>query len=272
MVRPNAWHSLEADEVLQRLETSSQGLTTAVAQQRQAEYGSNTIPEKKRRSLLAILLGQFSDFMILVLLAAALISGFIGDAQDTIAILVIVLLNAIIGAIQEVRAERAVAALREMSAPEAHVVRDDQNITIAAADLVPGDVVILQVGDVVPADLRLLQAEEILADESALTGESTPVNKQSEMISETDLSPGDRLNIAFKSSQITRGSGRGVVVATGLDTQLGTAGSEDVEEQDPVTSRSERISALKSTNPSSTLGAATSGKVSSVMRVCPLPS
>ena len=220
-MQSSAWHSLEADEVLQRLETSSQGLTTAVAQQRQAEYGSNTIPEKKRRSLLAILLGQFSDFMILVLLAAALISGFIGDAQDTIAILVIVLLNAIIGAIQEVRAERAVAALREMSAPEAHVVRDDQNITIAAADLVPGDVVILQAGDVVPADLRLLQAEEILADESALTGESTTVNKQSEVINETDLSPGDRLNIAFKSSQITSGSGRGVVVATGLDTEIG---------------------------------------------------
>ena len=220
-MQSNAWHSLEADEVLQRLETSSQGLTTAVAQQRQTEYGSNTIPEKKRRSLLAILLGQFSDFMILVLLAAALISGFIGDAQDTIAILVIVLLNAIIGAIQEVRAERAVAALREMSAPEAHVVRDDQNLTIAAADLVPGDVVILQAGDVVPADLRLLQAEEILADESALTGESTTVNKQSEVISETDLSPGDRLNIAFKSSQITSGSGRGVVVATGLDTEIG---------------------------------------------------
>lgn len=220
-MQSSAWHSLEADEVLQRLETSSQGLTTAVAQQRQAEYGSNTIPEKKRRSLLAILLGQFSDFMILVLLAAALISGFIGDAQDTIAILVIVLLNAIIGAIQEVRAERAVAALREMSAPEAHVVRDDQNVTIAATDLVPGDVVILQAGDVVPADLRLLQAEEILADESALTGESTTVNKQSEVISETDLSPGDRLNIAFKSSQITSGSGRGVVVATGLDTEIG---------------------------------------------------
>jgi Ca2+-transporting ATPase len=220
-VQSNAWHSLEADEVLQRLETSSQGLTTAVAQQRQAEYGSNTIPEKKRRSLLAILLGQFSDFMILVLLAAALISGFIGDAQDTIAILVIVLLNAIIGAIQEFRAERAVAALREMSAPEAHVVRDDQNVTIAAADLVPGDVVVLQAGDIVPADLRLLQAEEILADESALTGESTTVNKQSEVISESDLSPGDRLNIAFKSSQITSGSGRGVVVATGLDTEIG---------------------------------------------------
>ena len=195
----NTWHSLEADEVMQRLETSVQGLTTAVAQQRQAEYGPNTLPEKKRRSLFKILLGQFSDFMILVLLAAALISGLIGDPQDAIAILVIVLLNAIIGAIQEYRAERAVAALQAMSAPEAHVVRDDQNVTLAATELVPGDVVILQAGDIVPADLRLLQVDAMLADESALTGESTPANKQSDVISEADLSAGDQLNIAFKS-------------------------------------------------------------------------
>jgi Ca2+-transporting ATPase len=220
-VHSDAWHSIEADEVLQRLESSAQGLTTAVAKQRLAEYGPNIIPEKRRRSLFKILLGQFSDFMILVLLAAALISGFIGDPQDTIAILVIVLLNAVIGAIQEFRAERAVAALREMSAPEAHVERDGQRVTLAAADLVPGDMVMLQAGDIVPADLRLLQVEEMLADESALTGESTPVNKQSGVINESDLSAGDRLNIAFKSSLVTSGAGRGVVVATGLDTEIG---------------------------------------------------
>jgi Ca2+-transporting ATPase len=220
-VQSKAWYSIEADDVLQHLESSAQGLTTAVAQQRLAKYGPNTLPEARRRSLLMILLGQFSDFMILVLLAAALISGFIGDPQDTIVILVIVLLNAIIGAIQEFRAERAVAALRAMAAPEAHVVRDEQSVTLAAADLVPGDVVILQAGDIVPADLRLTQVEEMLADESALTGESTPVNKQSEVINETDLSPGDRLNIAFKSSLITSGAGRGIVVATGLDTEIG---------------------------------------------------
>jgi Ca2+-transporting ATPase len=220
-VHADAWHSIEADEVLRRVESSAQGLTAAVAQQRLAEYGPNIIPEKKRRSLFKILLGQFSDFMILVLLAAALISGFIGDPQDTIAILVIVLLNAVIGAIQEFRAERAVAALREMSAPEAHVERDGQRVTLAAADLVPGDMVMLQAGDIVPADLRLLQVEEMLADESALTGESTPVNKQSGVISEADLSAGDRLNIAFKSSLVTSGAGRGVVVATGLDTEIG---------------------------------------------------
>ena len=220
-MQPKAWHSIEVEEVLQRLESSVQGLTTAVAEQRMAEYGPNAIPEKQRRSPLAIMLGQFRDFMILVLLAAALISGFIGEPQDTIAILVIVLLNAIIGAVQEFRAERAVAALREMAAPEAHVVRDGQDITLAATELVPGDVVLLQAGNIVPADLRLLQVEEMQADESVLTGESHPVGKQAEALSEDDLPIGDRLNLAFKSSLITSGSARGVVVATGMDTEIG---------------------------------------------------
>ncbi len=215
------WHSIEAAEVLRRLQTGEQGLSADVARQRQAEYGPNIIPGKKRRSLPAILLAQFRDFMILVLLAAAVISGLVGDPEDTIAILVIVLLNAVIGAIQEFRAERAVAALRAMSAAEANVLRDGRNVTIAAAELVPGDVVVIQAGDVVPADLRLFHVEEMLADESALTGESATVSKQSQVIDEADLAPGDRFNIAYKSSQVSSGGGRGVVVATGLDTEIG---------------------------------------------------
>jgi len=220
-MEPTNWHSIDADATLQRLETSTNGLTAAEAKRRLTEYGPNTLPEKRQRPLWMILLGQFSDFMILVLLAAALISGIIGDPQDTIAILIIVLLNAIIGAVQEFRAERAVAALREMTAPEAHVVRDGQSITLAAAELVPGDIVLLQAGNIVPADVRLLAVEEMLTDESALTGESTPVNKHADIINEADLNPGDRLNIAFKSSLVTSGAGKGVVVATGLDTEIG---------------------------------------------------
>ncbi|MDH5612621.1 MAG: cation-translocating P-type ATPase [Gammaproteobacteria bacterium] len=215
------WHTIESEEALQQLGSSATGLSTTEAQQRQAEYGPNAIPEKQPRSLLAMLLGQFADFMIMVLLAAALISGFVGEPQDTIAILVIVLLNAIIGAVQEFRAERAVAALREMAAPEAHVYRDDQAVTLPSAELVPGDVVVLETGSVVPADLRLLEEEEMRVDESALTGESHPVEKQTETLSDTGLAIGDRQNLAFKSSLITRGRGRGVVVATGLDTEIG---------------------------------------------------
>ena len=215
------WYFIEADEALRRLDVSANGLTAAEAKRRLAEHGPNAIPETRHRSLPAMLLGQFTDFMILVLLAAALISGIIGEPVDTIAILVIVLLNALIGTVQEFRAERAVAALREMAAPEATVLRDGKAVTVAAAELVPGDVVLLEAGNVVPADLRLLEEEELQADESALTGESLTVDKQQERLTETDVSLGDRLNLAFKSSLITRGRGVGVVIATGLDTEIG---------------------------------------------------
>ncbi len=206
---------------MQQLESSVTGLTTEQAKKRLAEHGPNAIIEKRRRSLLSILLGQFADFMIVVLLVAALISGFIGEPQDTIAILVIVLLNAIIGTVQEFRAERAVAALQKMAAPEAHVLRDAQAVTLVAAELVPGDVVMLEAGNIVPADLRLLEEEELQVDESALTGESRAVEKQTEPLPDTELAIGDRFNLAFKSSMITRGRGKGVVVASGMETEIG---------------------------------------------------
>ena len=220
-MQPVAWHSIEAEEVLQRLKSSATGLTTDEAQRRLTDYGPNTIPEKRSRSLLLMLLGQFADFMIVVLLVAALISGFIGEPLDTVAILVIVLLNAVIGALQEFRAERAVAALRELAMPETQVLRDGQTVTLAAPELVPGDVVLLEAGNIVSADLRLLEVEEMQADESALTGESHPVDKQQARLSEIDLPLGDRNNLAFKGSTITRGRGTGVVVATGLETEIG---------------------------------------------------
>ncbi|NOQ90023.1 MAG: calcium-translocating P-type ATPase, PMCA-type, partial [Gammaproteobacteria bacterium] len=220
-MQPVVWYSIESDETLRRLESSASGLSTADALKRLTEYGPNTLPEKRRRSLLVMLLSQFTDFMIVVLLLAALVSGFVGEPLDTIAILVIVLLNAIIGAVQEFRAERAVAALREMSAPEALVLRDGHVVTLAASELVPGDVVVLEAGNIVPADLRLLGVEEMQADESALTGESHPVEKQSACLSESNVPIGDRQNLAFKSSLITIGRGKGVVVATGLNTEIG---------------------------------------------------
>lgn len=220
-MQPVVWHSVESEETLRRLESSASGLSTAEALKRLREHGPNTLPEKQRRSLLMILLGQFADFMIVVLLLAALVSGFVGEPQDTIAILVIVLLNAIIGTIQEFRAERAVAALREMSAPEALVLRDGQAVTLAATELVPGDIVILEAGNVVPADLRLLEVEEMQVDESALTGESHAVEKHSACLNKDNLPMGDRQNLAFKSSLITIGRGKGVVIATGLDTEIG---------------------------------------------------
>jgi P-type Ca2+ transporter type 2C len=215
------WHRIEAEEVLTRLGTSADGLTSARAENILREQGPNLLPEIQRRTLLRMSLDQFSDFMIMVLLVAALISGFVGEAQDTIAILIIILLNAVIGTVQEYRAEQAIAALREMAAPDARVMRDGVAVTVAAAELVPGDIVLLEAGNIVPADLRLLETEEMQADESALTGESHAVDKQDVLMSEPELAPGDRINIAFKSSMITRGRGKGVVVATGLATEIG---------------------------------------------------
>ncbi len=215
------WSNIESDEALSRLKSTASGISTEQARSRLNEHGPNELAETKGHSVLAMLIGQFSDFMIIILIIAALISGFIGEVIDTIAIVVIVLLNAIIGTIQEYRAERAVAALRKMAAPEAHVLRDNHAVTLAASELVPGDVVLLEAGNVIPADLRLLQVEEMQVDESTLTGESHPVKKQSTLIKEAVLPIGDRKNQAFKSSLVTRGRGKGVVVATGMEAEVG---------------------------------------------------
>ncbi len=216
-----SWHTLDSGEVLQRLEVTAAGLSSKEAEQRLSKYGYNALPESRRRTLPLLFVRQFADFMILVLLAAALIAGFIGEPQDTIAILVIVLLNAIIGTVQEFRAERAVAALREMAAPEARVLRDGKTVTLDAMRLVPGDVVLLEAGNVVPADLRLTEVADLQAGESALTGESGAIDKQTLSLPAADLPLGDRTNLAYKSSLITRGQGRGVVVATGEQTEIG---------------------------------------------------
>ncbi|MEA3275042.1 MAG: cation-translocating P-type ATPase [Pseudomonadota bacterium] len=216
------WHRLSPQETLTRLGCEADaGLSAAEVAARLADAGPNLIAEGRRRSLAAMFLGQFADFMILVLLGAAVISGVVGEPQDTVAILVIVMLNAVIGAAQEYRAERAVAALRRMAAPEARVRRDGKLLTRAARELVPGDIVLLEAGNLVPADLRLLEAVDLQTDESALTGEAQPVGKETGALEETDLPLGDRRNLAFKGTHVTRGRGTGVVVATGMTTELG---------------------------------------------------
>jgi P-type Ca2+ transporter type 2C len=217
----NAWHCLEGAQALTRLASSADGISSEEAARRLREQGPNLIPEGRRRSALSMLVGQFADVMILILLCAALVSGFIGEPQDTIAILVIVLLNATIGTVQELRAEQAVAALRKMAAPEALVMRDGGPCRLPASGLVAGDIVLLEAGSLVPADLRLLEIEELQVDESMLTGESHPVSKDLAPLAQDSAPLGDRQNLAFKSSLVTRGRGRGVVVATGANTEIG---------------------------------------------------
>jgi P-type Ca2+ transporter type 2C len=216
------WYSVAAQATVTALKTdANQGLTTAEADRRLAQFGPNSLPQVRRSGVGKLVLGQFRDLMTQVLLAAAVVAAFIGEPQDAIAILVIVGLNAVIGVIQQYRAENAIAALRNLAAPNARVVRDGSYRTLPASELVPGDIVILETGAVVPADLRLLDAPQLQTDESMLTGESSAVEKTSETLAGTKLGVGDRGNMAHHSSLVTRGRGRGVVVATAMDTEIG---------------------------------------------------
>jgi Ca2+-transporting ATPase len=220
--RSPLWHQQSAQEALAGLEVDARaGLSQDAAEARTSRYGPNEIKETARRGVLRIFASQFADFMIFVLIIAAIVSGVVGEAQDTIAIVVIVLLNGVIGAVQEYRAERAVAALRAMAAPEARVRREGEIRVIAARQLVPGDIVLLEAGQIVPADLRLLEVAELKLDEAALTGESHAVDKHSDALPEAELPIGDRHNMAQKSTLVTSGRGSGVVVATGMDTEVG---------------------------------------------------
>jgi Ca2+-transporting ATPase len=215
------WHQMAEEEVFATLQSMPQGLSAAEVQERRATFGPNELAEGKRRTPLRMFFEQFTDFMIIVLLVAAVISGLIGEAKDTIAIVVIVILNAIIGFIQEYRAERAMEALKAMAAPTATAMRDGGTVVVPATELVPGDVVLIEAGGIVPADLRLVDSARLRVDESALTGESIPVEKSTDSIPEETQSLGDRHNMGYKGTIVTYGHGRGVVVATGMRTEFG---------------------------------------------------
>jgi Ca2+-transporting ATPase len=220
--RERRWHSLDPEECVRALDSDAKrGLANEDAAERLTRCGANELAVAERRSIVAIVIAQFTDFMILVLLVAAVISGLVGELRDTVAIVVILVLNAAVGATQELRAQRAVAALKKMAAPEARVVRAGKRFGVPAADLVPGDIVALSAGDVVPADLRLVESVGLHADESALTGESIPVAKHVAKLADEDLALGDRRNMAFKQTSVTKGVGLGLVVGTGLRTEIG---------------------------------------------------
>ncbi len=216
------WHHVDEDQVVSQLAgDAASGLTRSEAAERLHRFGINDIDTETGRGPLRMLFAQFADFMIVVLIVAAVVSGVVGELTDTIAILVIVVLNATVGAIQEYRAQRAVEALRQLAPLEAQVLRDGRTRTILAREVVPGDLVILQAGDVVSADLRLLEITDLRIDESALTGESLAVSKSAETLHEGDLAVGDRRNMAYKSTSVSRGHAKGIVVATGPDTEIG---------------------------------------------------
>lgn len=220
------------EKVIRDLRSSSQGLNSQETASRLEQDGRNELQEKPGRSPLVMFLDQFKDFMIIVLIAAAVVAGFTGEISDTIAIAVIVILNAVIGFVQEYRAEKAMAALKKMAAPEAAVLRDGARVTIPAAELVPGDVVLLETGKIVPADMRIIEAVRLKIEEAALTGESVPSDKQTEPLSKKGIPVGDRSNMAYKGTVVTYGRGKGVVTATGMSTEIGKiAGMLQAEEK-----------------------------------------
>ncbi|MDE1549651.1 cation-translocating P-type ATPase [Jeotgalibaca caeni] len=215
-----AFYTQDPESVLSTLGTSRDGLSDAEAKKRIEEYGHNALDEGESKTLLQKFFDQFKDFMILVLLAAALISGVLGEVSDAIIILMVVVLNAALGVFQEAKAEEAINALKQMASPMARVKRGGSVVSIKSEDIVPGDIVLLEAGDVVPADLRLIDANSLKVEEAALTGESVPVEKEM-IIVENDAALGDRVNMAFSSTNVTYGRATGVVVGTGMGTEVG---------------------------------------------------
>jgi P-type Ca2+ transporter type 2C len=215
------WHSLDKEKVLELLGTSAKGLSSDEASIRLAKYGFNRLEEKKKKPAWVIFLTQFKDFMIIILAVAAIVSGIIGDITDTTIILVIVVLNAVIGFVQEYRAERAMELLTKLAVPHVSVVRNGEVVNVDSTLLVPGDLVLLEAGAIVPAELRLVETHLLQIDEAMLTGESVPAVKNSRTLQENNDSLGDRLNMAFKGTLVAKGRGSGIVVGTGMDTEIG---------------------------------------------------
>ncbi|WP_071395392.1 calcium-translocating P-type ATPase, SERCA-type [Bacillus tuaregi] len=216
------YHEMNTKEVEEALNTDlSSGLSTADVKQRLKQYGRNELEEGEKQSAWLLFFSQFKDFMVLVLLAATLISGFLGEYIDAIAIIAIVIVNAFLGFFQEIKAEKSLQALKELSAPQVQVLRDGQWIKIASKEIVPGDVLKFSSGDRIGADLRLVDVKSLEIEESALTGESLPVSKRTGALTAENLGIGDMENMAFMGTMVTRGNGIGVVVGTGMKTAMG---------------------------------------------------
>lgn len=247
------WFAKTIQEVERELESNIEnGLSSEQVETKSSIFGKNEIVSKNKKSIMQMIIGQFTDFMIIVLIIAAIISGVIGYQQgegftDSIIILVIVILNAIIGVVQEVKAQKSLDALKNLSAPHCKVVRDGKVQDLESKYLVPGDVVILETGDFIPADLRLIEAVNLKTQESALTGESLPIEKNTEKIDSDEVGIGDRVNCAFSSSLVTYGRGKGIVVETGMQTEVGKIASMLDSVDDSETPLSRRLEALGKT-------------------------
>ena len=220
-IKEQDWHSLKAEEVLNHLEVRDEGLSSAEVEKRLEQYGPNQLREAPRPGFLALLWAQLNNFVVILLIVASVISALLGDYVEAAAIMAIVVLNSVLGIVQEQRAEQALAALKKLAAPDAQVLRDGARRSVPSYNLVPGDIVFLEAGNFIPADLRLLEAINLRVEEASLTGESLPVQKNAATVLEKNVPLGDRKNTAFMGTLVNYGRGRGVVTSTGMHTQLG---------------------------------------------------
>ncbi len=239
------YYNQDESEVLDALQVQADdGLTPQQVQQRRAEYGPNALPVGEETSILKLLISQFTDLMVILLIVAALISLFIGEIRDAVVILVIVTLNALIGLYQEYSAEKAIEALSAMQVPRVRVRRGGEVEEINANELVPGDIVLLEEGDSVPADGRVIRSTSMMVEEAALTGESNAVTKETTLIASTEVALGDRKNMVFMGTSVTSGRGAFVVTATGLKTQIGQIAEMLSGVEDAMTPLQKRLDQL----------------------------
>ncbi|NLA25852.1 MAG: HAD-IC family P-type ATPase, partial [Firmicutes bacterium] len=216
------WHTYSIEKTADTLESDiDRGLVHIQVDQRQKEYGFNELQEQKGMTIWGMFLAQFKEFLVLLLLAAALVSLVIRETTDAVVILAIVILNAVLGVIQEFKAERSLAALKTLSAPTARVIRENAVFEVPARELVPGDLVVLEAGDYIPADGRLVEAANLSVDESALTGESVPVEKEAAFVPAETLPLAEQQNMVHMGTLATGGRGRALVTATGMNTEIG---------------------------------------------------
>ncbi|SHI74730.1 cation-translocating P-type ATPase [Parasporobacterium paucivorans] len=217
------FYNQEIEEVIQQQQTdAAKGLSNAEVQTRKEKYGPNKLEEGKKKSLVVLFLQQLNDPLIFILIIAAIVSGILGELNDTIIIALVVILNAILGLSQEAKAEKAMEALQKLTSPKAYVVRDGETVEVDSVEIVPGDIVVLDAGRYIPCDIRLIESINMQVEESALTGESVPVHKNAKLvISDENIPLGDKKNMAFSSTLVTSGRGMGVAIAIGMETEIG---------------------------------------------------
>ena len=247
------WFNKDVKDIEKELETNQEtGLSAEEVTKRREKYGLNQLKEKKKKSLFMRFVDQFKDFSIIILIIAAIVSGFVGVAEgegitDTIIILIVVILNAIIGVTQESKAEKSLEALQKLTDHASKVIRDGNVTVVPAKELVPGDIVVLDTGDYIPADLRIIEAVNLKAQESSLTGESVPIDKITEKIEGEEVGIGDRTNMLFSSSLVTYGRGKGIVVETGMTTEVGKIAEMINETEEQITPLQQKLNKLGKT-------------------------